>query len=596
MVSRKDEPVHFHESRDFDWEELRVRFEPMLRAQEEEAAAAETAPVQIHDVEKAHTEGQIEGWERHFRRHVDAPVPFFKERRALLEEFPLLKEPGIHILEVGSGNGSSVLPVLRHNVSATVHATDPSPTAVQDTRMRVEEAGFGDRLTTELQPASTVPCSAQHGPFDVVMIHCTLSAIPGDDDRALLVASAALLRPGGAVLIRDHGLYDMRHLKDMRRGASMVDHLRTAYLRPGGMHRRYYSLENLQELAAAASLQVEENRYLCIRQHNKKKGIHMDRVYVHAVFRNGHAVESDVKPTARIEQTLPARAHTSPSETSSSLSSRPTAAAYMTAIKSCGANGQAAVKILSEVTQALGTHDMFAVSTALAVCGKGGDWKTAVELFNSLPEPDQESCHAALSVLQQTGRGAEAEALLDRIHHLNLSLRNSGGRTDVAVDLRCLNIALKASQRMLHLARSARPPKDEEEAGAGGDGEEGEGGVGGAEALRQESAGGDVEQERCKGSVRQERCAVSRRALALGRRLLDSAEDRFGVCPNVESYAIVAESALVAGDFMQANALYDMATRLLSLPLSLSPSPSPSLKFSLCLVAVYIGANISCLS
>ena len=40
MVSRKDEPVHFHESRDFDWEELRVRFEPMLRAQQEEVATA----------------------------------------------------------------------------------------------------------------------------------------------------------------------------------------------------------------------------------------------------------------------------------------------------------------------------------------------------------------------------------------------------------------------------------------------------------------------------------------------------------------------------------------------------------------------------
>jgi len=86
--------VYFHESRDFDWEELRQRHEPALREQQSRACAA--APAAAAD-----TEGQISGWEQHFQRHVDAPTPFFKERRALLEEFPLLKEPGIRILEVG---------------------------------------------------------------------------------------------------------------------------------------------------------------------------------------------------------------------------------------------------------------------------------------------------------------------------------------------------------------------------------------------------------------------------------------------------------------------------------------------------------------
>jgi methyltransferase-like protein 6 len=144
--------VFFHESRDFDWEELRLLHEPALREQQSRARAA--APAVAAD-----TEGQISGWERHFQRHVDAPTPFFKERRALLEEFPLLKEPGIRILEVGSGNGSSVLPLLRHNLTATVHATDPSQTAVADTEQRVAAAGLADRLTTELQPSPTMPCS-----------------------------------------------------------------------------------------------------------------------------------------------------------------------------------------------------------------------------------------------------------------------------------------------------------------------------------------------------------------------------------------------------------------------------------------------------
>ena len=39
---------------------------------------------------------------------------------------------------------------------------------------------------------------------------------------AALRNSAAVLRRGGAVLIRDHGLYDMRHLRDMQRDAVLV--------------------------------------------------------------------------------------------------------------------------------------------------------------------------------------------------------------------------------------------------------------------------------------------------------------------------------------------------------------------------------------
>jgi len=228
------------------------------------------------------TTGQIQGWERHFQRHAAAPTPFFKERRALLQMFPQLRAKStpegamiegtssaldaktgakpLRVLELGCGNGSSVLPLLRGNPEAFVHATDPSQTAVADTRRRVIEAGLDERFSAEVQPGPTTACSHGHMPFDIAMILFTLSAIPGEDDLALLRSAASCLRAGGFVLIRDHGLYDMRHLRDARRGARCVDERRPAFIRPGGMHRRYYSLEDIDQLAIDAGLHIEERR------------------------------------------------------------------------------------------------------------------------------------------------------------------------------------------------------------------------------------------------------------------------------------------------------------------------------------------------
>jgi hypothetical protein len=51
------------------------------------------------------------------------------------------------------------------------------------------------------------------------------------------------------------------------------------------MYRRYYSLAEVGSIAAAAGLTVEESRYLCVRLRNQRRGLTMERVYVHATLR-----------------------------------------------------------------------------------------------------------------------------------------------------------------------------------------------------------------------------------------------------------------------------------------------------------------------
>ena len=63
-------------------------------------------------------------------------------------------------------------------------------------------------------------------------------------------------------------------------------------------------------------------------------------------------------------------------------------------------------------------------------------------------QPDLVSYHTVLSALQRSGRGIEAEAMLVRMSHLSISGGNPGEGTDVRVDVRCFNTALKAYHSM----------------------------------------------------------------------------------------------------------------------------------------------------
>ena len=94
-------------------------------------------------------------------------------------------------------------------------------------------------------------------------------------------------RPGGAVIVRDYGMYDMRHLSDAKSSQRVAGgrDAGSEFLRVGGMYRRYYSLEGLAALAARAGLVVEESRYLLNRLRNEKRDLTMNRVYVHALLR-----------------------------------------------------------------------------------------------------------------------------------------------------------------------------------------------------------------------------------------------------------------------------------------------------------------------
>ncbi len=190
-----------------------------------------------------------------------------------------MQQPNVHVLEIGCGYGSSLLPVLKANPTCHVTACDVSPTAVQLLLNAAHDIGAGHRVhgfamdgatggvpsgvgcgedgggvqaangahassLSSSSPAATTTTSAavaqqggaQETPppaaaagdvllanvhADVALLVFTLSALLPHDMHAMLVRCYNALRPGGRLLVRDYGLYDMPMLRftaDAQRG------------------------------------------------------------------------------------------------------------------------------------------------------------------------------------------------------------------------------------------------------------------------------------------------------------------------------------------------------------------------------------------
>ncbi|GBF99916.1 hypothetical protein Rsub_12824 [Raphidocelis subcapitata] len=180
-------------------------------AAEAEAAAALQADGQLQ------TEGGA--WELFFQAHPSAK--FFRERRYLALSFPSLGADAAleHIVELGAGCGSSILPLLKMHPRARATVCDVSATSLRQLLAAAAADGIApSRIRAFVADATDPGLSARLAadPGDACLIMFTLSAVPPVGPRgmgAMLANAAASLRRGGRLCVRDHARGDLVQLR-----------------------------------------------------------------------------------------------------------------------------------------------------------------------------------------------------------------------------------------------------------------------------------------------------------------------------------------------------------------------------------------------
>lgn len=220
-------------------------------------------------------------WDKFYKRNE---TRFFKDRHWTTREFEELIGSGEGgrrvLLEVGCGVGNFAFPLLEEDLDLFIYACDFSPRAVQfvkdhktydETNIKAFVADITkDELSSEVGAESV----------DILSVIFVLSAIHPDKFKSAVTNIYRCLRPGGIVLVRDYGLYDMAMIR-FAPGAKMADKL---YVRQDGTRSYYFSEEEMGNLFKSCGFEIVSNNYVSRQTVNKKEGIDAQRIFIQSKF------------------------------------------------------------------------------------------------------------------------------------------------------------------------------------------------------------------------------------------------------------------------------------------------------------------------
>ncbi|KAK3811137.1 MAG: S-adenosyl-L-methionine-dependent methyltransferase, partial [Benniella sp.] len=254
-------------------------------------------PVPEEMVQVYHAEA-AENWNKFYAKNENR---FFKDRHWLRIEFPELfqmveADAGAKtVLEIGCGAGNTMFPMLLEskNPELFVYGCDFSSTAVEVVRSNpnydekrckafVWDLG-GDDIPPEVQPES----------MDVLVLIFVLSALHPDKWDQAMNNLYKLLKPGGLIVFRDYGRYDMTQLR-FKKNRLLSDNF---YVRGDGTRVYYFDSDEIVRLFGS-KFTIEQNaidRRLIV---NRLRKVKMYRVWLQGKFRKPLAGQAPGAPSA----------------------------------------------------------------------------------------------------------------------------------------------------------------------------------------------------------------------------------------------------------------------------------------------------------
>lgn len=219
---------------------------------------------------------------------------FFKDRKWLQIEFPLLYEVSskeytkpVKILEIGCGAGNTMFPVLRQNENPELEivGVDFSKVAVdlvkQSTDFAEHSKNAGAYVWDLANETETLPGNIEPHSVDIIVMIFVFSALAPSQWKFAINNINKILKPGGKVLFRDYGRYDLAQVR-FKKHRLLDDNF---YIRGDGTRVYFFTEEELRDIFVNQAGLIEEkiatDRRLLV---NRKKHLKMYRIWQQAVF------------------------------------------------------------------------------------------------------------------------------------------------------------------------------------------------------------------------------------------------------------------------------------------------------------------------
>jgi len=222
-------------------------------------------------------------WNKFYSVHQEK---FFKNRCWLFTEFPeiaLLKnEKSSSILEAGCGVGNSVFPILSHCADNNVHVycCDFSSNAINILK---ENPEYNEEHCTAF--VCDITSDDWNSPFaleslDVILLVFVLSAIQPEKFNCVVRKFYQYLKPGGMILFRDYGRYDLAQLR-FKKGRCISENY---YSRGDGTLVYFFTQDEVKQLFVEAGFKEIQNIVDRRMQVNRDKQLKMYRVWIQCKY------------------------------------------------------------------------------------------------------------------------------------------------------------------------------------------------------------------------------------------------------------------------------------------------------------------------